>query len=304
MLPEFELLRPASLDEALDLLARYGPDARPLAGGTNVLVELRDQFAGLSQRLPQVLVDIGRLPELRQVTMERDGGTVAVGAAVTIAELLRHPLVAAHGAPLQQAAAVFASPLVRNRATVGGNLVDASPAADMAPPLLALGAEVELVSTKGARCLPLAEFFTGVRKTQRRPDELLTRIFWPVCEGRGAAYHKFGLRRADAISVISAAVTAETGAAGACRAAIALGAVAPRPVRVPEAERLLCEGEWTVELIAEAAHLAAAHTSPIDDLRGSAAYRRHITEVIVRRLLTEVCANKPGFSSSAEGVAQ
>jgi carbon-monoxide dehydrogenase medium subunit len=226
--------------------------------------------------------------------LTRDGSTVSVGGAVTIAELLRHPLVAQYGKPLRQAAGVFASPLVRNRATIGGNLVDASPAADTAPPLLVLGAEVELTNTKGSRCVPLSEFFTGVRRTVRQPDELVTRIYWPAMEARAGAFHKFGLRRADAISVASAAVSAEPSgdkadARRGCKsAAIALGAVAPRPVRVPAAERLLCEKAWTAEVIAEAAHLAAQHTSPIDDVRGSASYRRHITEVMVRRLLSEV----------------
>lgn len=286
MLPEFELLKPASLDEALDMLARYGKEAQPVAGGTNVIVELRDRFAG-----PPFLVDIGRLPELRGIATARDGGHVSVGACVTIAELLNAPLIAEHGAPLRQAAAEFASPLVRNRATVGGNLADASPAADTAPPLLALGAEVELASAQGTRCLPLNEFFTGVRKTVRRPDELLTRVYWPIARGRAGAFHKFGLRRADAISVISAAVTAEpNGDERCCRAAIALGAVAPRPVRVPAAEELLQKNRWTADVIAEAARIAARETQPIDDVRGSAAYRRHITEVIVRRLLAQVSA--------------
>lgn len=285
MLPEFELLRPASLAEALDMLARYGPDAQPIAGGTNVLVALRERCTG-----PAILVDVGRLAELHGVELSRDGATVSVGGTVTIAELLKHPLIAEHGQPLKQAAAVFASPLVRNRATVGGNLVDASPAADTAPPLLALDAQVELVSTQGARCVPLVEFFTGVRRTVRRPDELLTRVFWPVRPATGA-FHKFGLRRADAISVISAAVTAEwNGSDLPHRAAIALGAVAPRPIRVPQAERLLCESAWTDEVIAEAAHLAAEHTRTIDDIRGSAAYRQHVTEVIVQRLLTRLLA--------------
>jgi CO/xanthine dehydrogenase FAD-binding subunit len=284
MLPEFDLLKPATLNDALTLLASYGEDAQPIAGGTNVLVELRDRYSG-----PPVLVDIGRLPELRGIALTRDGGHLSVGACATIAELLRDPLVAQHGAPLRQAASEFASPLVRNRATVGGNLADASPAADTAPPLLALGAEVELASASGTRCVPLNEFFTGVRKTVRRADELLTRVFWPVAERRAGAFHKFGLRRADAISVISAAVTAGGNGDGRCDwAAIALGAVAPRPIRVPEAEALLRENRWTPEVLSEAASIAARETEPIDDLRGSAAYRRHITEVIVRRLLTQV----------------
>ena len=215
--------------------------------------------------------------------------TSFLGRGVTIAELLADPLVATHAAPLRQAAGEFASPLVRNRATIGGNLVDASPAADTAPPLLALGAEVELASASGVRCVPLDQFFTGVRRTVRRPDELLTRIYWPVVERQSGAFHKFGLRRADAISVISAAVTAAPDGTGRCgTAAIALGAVAPRPVRIPEAENLLCGHAWTSERIAEAARIAARETQPIDDIRGSAAYRRHITEVIVRRLLAQM----------------
>jgi carbon-monoxide dehydrogenase medium subunit len=212
-----------------------------------------------------------------------------VGACVTIAELLRDPLVARHGAPLRQAAAEFASPLVRNRATIGGNLADASPAADTAPPLLALDAEVELASARGTQCVPLNQFFTGVRKTVRRPDELLTRVFWPVAEKRAGAFRKFGLRRADAISVVSAAVTAEGNGDGRCRAAaVALGAVAPTPIRVTQAEELLCGAKWSTELIAQAAAIAARETQPIDDVRGTAEYRRHITEVIVRRLLAQV----------------
>jgi CO/xanthine dehydrogenase FAD-binding subunit len=141
--------------------------------------------------------------------------------------------------------------------------------------------------------VPLTEFFTGVRKTVRQPDELLVRVFWPAKAGAGA-FHKFGLRRADAISVISAAVAVEANGDGRCHgAAVALGAVAPKPIRVPEAERLLCENEWTAEVVAAAARLAAAHTRPIDDIRGSAAYRRHIAEVIVRRLLSQVAPGGP-----------
>ncbi len=190
---------------------------------------------------------------------------------------------------------MFASPLVRNRATVGGNLVDASPAADTAPPLLALGAQVELASVKGTRCVPLTEFFTGVRRTVRRPDELLTRLFWPVSNKRGGAFHKFGLRRADAISVISAAVTAEFNGDGrAHAAAIALGAVAPCPIRVAEAEtaalRARVDGRVDCGGGAPGGRRTPARSTTS---AGSAAYRRHIAEVIVRRLLSQVA---PGGS--------
>jgi CO/xanthine dehydrogenase FAD-binding subunit len=285
MLAEFDLLRPQTLPEALALLADRAPDVRPLAGGTNVVVELRDGVNGC-----KALLDLSRLKELRG--LQRQDGWVVIGGATTLTELLTHPLVAQHGAVLKDAAAVFANPLVRNRATVGGNLVDASPAADAAPPLLALGAEVELVSRSGARWVPLEDFLVGVRQTLRRPDELLTAVRWPMPPSHSAgAYSKVGLRRADAISLLSAAVMVERGEAGRCaQARIALGAVAPRPFRAHAAEQALAGRPLTADVIGEAARLAADATRPIDDIRARAAYRRRVTEVTVRRLLTQAAA--------------
>ena len=142
MLPEFDLLRPETMPEALAILAEHGADAMPIAGGTNVLVDLR---AGKHQ--PRVLVDVARLPGLRGI--HRENGHLVIGGGTTISDLLVDPLIAQHAPALREAAAVFANPLIRNRATVGGNLADASPAADTAPPLLALDAEVELASQGG-----------------------------------------------------------------------------------------------------------------------------------------------------------
>jgi CO/xanthine dehydrogenase FAD-binding subunit len=242
-----------------------------------------------------VLVDVGRLAELAGIRQEN--GCLAIGAGVTIAGLLADPLVAAHAALLRQAAAVFANPLIRNRATVGGNLADASPAADCAPPLLALDAEVELASTAGARRVALAHFFTGVRQTVRRPDELLVAVRWRLRGGVGA-FHKLGLRRADAISVVSAAVMVDFGpraAAGAQdpqprieQARIALGAVAPCPLRATAAEEFLAGRSLTPDAIAEAARLATAAVRPISDIRGPAEYRERMVEVMVRRLLGHI----------------
>lgn len=277
MLPEFDLLMPANLSEALDMLAER-PEVVPIAGGTNVIVDLR---AG--RHRGGVLMDVSRLAELRGI--RRENGHVVVGGGTTISELLVDPLVAQFGLPLRQAAAVLASPLVRNRATVAGNLVDASPAADTAPPLLVLDAEVELTSRQGLRRLPLDQFFVGVRKTRRRPDELLTAVRWPVPpEGSAGGFSKFGLRRADAIAVVSVAVMVQRG--GGAR--IALGAVAPTPIRATEAEEALRGRPLTPETIAEAARLAAEATRPIDDIRGSAAYRQRVVEVLTRRLLKGV----------------
>jgi len=284
MLPEIDLLRPKTLPEALAMLAERAPAAKPLAGGTNVVVELRDGHHG-----GKSLVDLSRLQELRGI--QRQDGHIVIGGGTTMTDLLMHPLVAAHGSPLKEAAAVFANPLVRNRATVAGNLVDASPAADTAPPLLALGAEVELVCQSGSRWVPLHEFMVGVRKTLIQPHELLRSVRWaaPLPFRSGAAFYKVGLRKADAISVLSAAVMVECDEAGNCREArIALGAVAPRPIRAAEAENVLRGQTLKADVIAEAAHLAAESTRPIDDIRATAAYRKRVTEVTVRRLLTRV----------------
>ena len=286
MLPEFDLLRPKTMPEALDMLAEGG--AMPIAGGTNVVVDLR---AGKHQ--PRALVDVSRLPGLRGV--RREDGHLVIGGGTTISDLLHDPLIAQHAPALAEAASLFANPLIRNRATVAGNLVDASPAADTAPPLLALAAEVELSSRAGTRRVPLADFLVGVRKTVRRPDELLTAAYVPLPDALGSASHfyKLGLRKADAISVLSAAVAVTWDAAGRCTAArIALGALAPRPLRASAAEEALLGQTLTPALVAEAARLAGEATRPIDDIRGTAAYRREVTEVIVRRLLGKVLIMK------------
>lgn len=283
MLPEFEMLMPQSLPEALALLAHHGPDVAPIAGGTNLIVDMRAE-----RHCPPVVMDISRLRELRGV--QRENGHIVMGGGTTLSDCLRHPLIAEHAPPLKQAAAVFANPLTRNRATVGGNLVDASPAADTAPPLLSLGAEVQLTGTTGTRWLPLAEFIVGVRKTQLQSGELLTAIRWPAASPCSAgAFHKLGLRKADAISVVSVAVWVDRDEARRCTTArIALGAVAPKPIRAYEAEAVLRDQPLTPDVIEAAARSAAEATRPISDIRGSAAYRKRVTGVIVRRLLTQL----------------
>jgi CO/xanthine dehydrogenase FAD-binding subunit len=295
MLPEFDLLRPQTLSEALALLAEHAPDVMPLAGGTNVIVELRD-----GHPCPRCLMDVSKLRELRGI--HHDEGRVAlrandrvvpnvvIGGGTTIAELLTHPLIAEHGLPLKQAAARLGNPLVRNRATVAGNLVNASPAADTAPPLIALGAEIELTSKHGTRRVPLDEFMIGVNKTLIQPDELVTAIRWPAPPARSAAgFYKIGLRKADACSVINAAVMVAWDENGRCRQArIAIGAAAPRPVRAQEAEAALVGQPLKADVIAEVARLAAQATRPVDDIRGTAAYRQRMAEVMVRRLLNQM----------------
>jgi len=307
MQAEFELLMPKTLSEALAMLApaaarglaEGAPPVTPIAGGTNVIPDLRG-----GRHRPAALMDISALAALRGIRHEagpdggsqggpQSGGYIVIGGGTTVATLLHDPLIAQHAAALHQAAAVFASPLVRNRATVAGNLADASPAADTAPPLLVLDAEVELTSQTGTRYVPVDAFMVGVRKTVRRPDELITAVRFPVPSANSAsAFHKVGLRKADAISVLSVAVLIERGAAGICRKArIALGSVAATPIRARAAEDRLTGHPLTSALIQEVAKLAAEAAHPIDDLRGSATYRKRVVEVVVRRLLGKVGAN-------------
>jgi CO/xanthine dehydrogenase FAD-binding subunit len=282
VLPEFDLAVPETLTEALEMLAERGPDLVPLAGGTNVIVDLRDR-----RRNYPALMDVSRLCELKGI--RRENGHIVIGGGTTIAELLTDPIITEFGAPIREAARVFAGPLVRNRATVAGNLVDASPAADTAPPLLVLDAEVDLVSRGATRRVPLHEFFIDVRETVRQPTELLHAIRWPAPSAHtAAAFQKTGLRKADAISVLSVAVKIVADDANHCRhARIALGAVAPCPLRAVAAEELLLGKRLTPELVAQAARLAAEATRPINDIRGSAAYRTRVVEVLVRRLLNQ-----------------
>lgn len=282
MLPKFEMLMPETLPEALEALQANAPAAAPVAGGTNLIPDLRSR-----RHTPALVVNVACLDEMQGIREEN--GSLVLGGCVTLAEVLRSPLVAEHAPVLREAAALFANPLIRNRATVGGNLADASPAADTAPPLLVLDAEVELQNAAGARVVPLDDFFVHVRRTVREPGELLTTVRFPkLGPESGTAFHKVGLRKADAISVLSVAVRVDRDEAGACTAArIALGAVAPRPLRARAAESLL-EGEaLTEELVAEAARLAGEASQPIDDIRGPADYRRRVVEALVRRLLTQ-----------------
>jgi len=277
MLPEFDLHQPANLDEALEILVAT-PEALPLAGGTCLLVDLRKRRCTVD-----TLIDLSRVAELRAIRIEES--ELVVGAMARIAEILDSEEVARYAPILRKACRSFAAPLVRNRATVGGNLAYASPAADMAGPLLVLDAVVELRSTIGLRRLPLAEFFLGPGKTVRQANELLTSIRISIADERPWAYEKLGLRKADAITVVSASV-ARMPSDGSAR--IALGAVAPTPLRVRRAEEELGIGTWSADAIANAARLAADEARPIDDVRGSGTYRKREVDVLVRRSLERV----------------
>jgi CO/xanthine dehydrogenase FAD-binding subunit len=281
---EFDLLQPQNLADALDALAQNNAATRPLAGGTDMIVDIRAKRAQ-----PDVLVALQNVNELRGVA--RANGHLRIGASTTIAEFLKNPLLTQHDA-LRQAASVFANPMIRNSATVAGNLGSASPAGDMLPPLLALDAQIELVSKNGTRTMPLQDFFLGPRKTARSADELISNIQLSTFNAPSAsAFYKLGLRQADAISLVSVAVWLQRDGDTIRDVRIALGAVAPRPLRATRAEEILRGQIFNETNLKESARVASEECAPIDDLRASANYRRRMVNVYVRRMLEQAWRN-------------
>lgn len=282
MVNNFEFTQPRDVPEALEALAQPGR-IMPLAGGTNIMVNMK--------RAPleaDLVVDLTRLEELMPVS--GGNGRVRLGAGVSFARLLEWQPGGAVEGMMRPMCIAFAGPLIRNLATVGGNICDASAAADISPPLLALDATVELHSASGGiRILPLPEFFRGVRTTARRPDELLTAIEFPNPDADERwFYYKLGKRRADAISLVSVAMTVKLAQGRVERARIALGAVAPVAMRTRETEKLL-QGEPLNEVTAgAAAAMAAGEARPIDDFRAGGAYRRQMVETLVKRGLNHI----------------
>lgn len=282
MINNFEFTQPRDVPEALNALAQPGR-VMPMAGGTNIMVNMK--------RAPlqaDLVVDLSRLEELMPVSV--DNGSVRLGAGVSFARLLEWQPGGAIEGLMRPMCIAFAGPLIRNLATVGGNICDASAAADISPPLLALDATVELDSAAGGiRTLPLPEFFLGVRRTARRPDELLTAIEFPgPAADERWFYYKLGKRKADAISIVSLAMTVTLAHGRVERARIALGAVAPVAMRTRETENLL-QGEPLNEVtIAAAAATAAREARPIDDFRAGGAYRRQMVETLVKRGLNHI----------------
>lgn len=281
------VIRPTSVRDALAALAARGTTARVVAGGTDVLVELQRGV-----RPTETLIDVSGLRELKYV--RQDGAEIAIGGLATHNDVLAQPFIAAAALPLAQACFEVGAPQIRARGTIAGNLVTASPANDTIPPLIALDAVVTLRSLAGERTLPLHEFFTGFRQTQLRTDELITEIRFPALSGaRRGIFLKLGLRRAQAVSVIDIAVVVELTASGTVAdARVALGCVAPTVVRAGSAERALIGKRLDAATRAEAARCAAEDAAPIDDLRGSAGYRRTTLVALIAQSLERIAEGR------------
>jgi CO/xanthine dehydrogenase FAD-binding subunit len=273
-----EFLQPASWDEALDAKAAH-PEALPIWGGTDVMVEMN-----FGRARPETLLDLTRVNELTQ--WGRDDGVIRVGAGVTYTRAIDE---LGHELPgLAIASRTVGSPQIRNRATIGGNLGSSSPAGDALPPLYASRAQVEVASTRGERRIPIEDFITGPKRNVLEPDELIAAFRIPPARG-GQQFAKIGTRNAMVIAVCSFAIAIDEGmrTVGTC-----LGSAAPTPRRAHEAEQFIAgELDWDGRRAVDAAalsrfgELVAEAASPIDDQRGSAAYRRHALDVLAQRTL-------------------
>jgi carbon-monoxide dehydrogenase medium subunit len=283
-LPKFEYLQPRSLTRALSLLAEHGGSARVMAGGTDLIPQLKKREI----RAPGYVIDLKRIKGLDSLTCTAKEG-LEIGALTTIAAIENSSRVRADFYPLYQAAASMASPQVRNRGTFAGNICSAVPSADSAPALLALDGWVRLASTRGERRVALDLFFEGPRKTVVAEDELLVGIVVPeMARGSRGTYLKLSPRHSMDLATVgvAAVATCENGVCGDIR--IALGAVAPTPVRAPIAEAMLRGRKITPGLIDEAANNAVSQCDPIDDHRASREYRCDMIYAMTRRALRQV----------------
>ncbi len=277
MLPSrFEYHRPETLDEALELLAEHGDEAKALAGGQSLIPLMKLRLAP-----PRHLIDINGLPGLAYV--REDGGALRIGGLTREADLEESDIVKSRYPLLFDTCKVIADPIVRNLATVGGNLAHGDPANDHPATMLALGAEVVAVGSAGERRIPIGTFFTGPFSTALRRDEIVTEIRVPSPRpGSGGAYVKMERKVGD-FATVAAAVAIEMDGGTIARAGIGLAAVAFTNVKATAAEEALVGRAPSDEVFAEAGRLAAEATNPVDDVRGTADFKRSVVEVYVRR---------------------
>ncbi len=283
-----EYIQPNSVSEVLQVLNDRGGRARIVAGATDLILELE---RGVRRGI-DTLIDITRLPGLDRIEPD-DDGLIHLGALVTHNDCAASSLIRERAYPLARAAWEVGAPQIRNRGTVAGNLITASPANDTITPLIALGASVALASVRGERRVPLTEFYTGVRKTVMQPDEMLTEISFPDLKAsQSGTFVKLALRRAQAISLVNVAIVLDLDGQQVNSASIALGAVAPTIIHAAEAEAYLQGRQLTDEVIVKAGELARAASRPITDVRASADYRAEMVRVITSRGLAAIRDHK------------
>ena len=273
-IPEMNYIYASRLEEALELVERLG-DYRLLAGGTDLIIDLK-----IGRVSPRNVIDISRVKELKFIKDE--GDYIRIGSLVTLQELVESPIIRGKAPVLSMAANEMGSWQIRNMATVGGNLCNASPAADSAPPLMVLNAKLVLASKRGEREVTTTQFFKGPRKTELRKDELLKEIIIPYERGSGQHYIKLGRRNAFTLSIVSVAALVRVNDNRFTDVRVALNSVAPTPVRSRSVEEALNGKEVTYEVIDEESRKVVNDISPISDVRASADYRREMSIILTR----------------------
>ncbi|HDN76045.1 MAG TPA: xanthine dehydrogenase family protein subunit M [Acidilobales archaeon] len=279
-LPEFEVYRPKTLDEVLRLKSKYGGDAMIIAGGTDLLVDLRMRL-----RKPKVLIDITGVDELRKLEYS-EGKGLEIGAGVTLRALELNDIVRRKYPVLWSAIKVMADAALRNRATLVGNLCNASPAADTAPPLLTYKAKAEIASVRKRRIIDLKEFFVWVKRTVLKPDEVVTKVIVPEPpKGHSGEYYK-AVRSVEDLALVGIAILVANPDNPKERIVrLAYASVAPKPVIVDEVEKLFKQDKPLNQLIREAIEIVKRAVSPITDVRATKEYRMHIVEFMTAYLL-------------------
>lgn len=284
ILPKFEFQEPTSIQAACSILEQNSGKAKVIAGGTDLLVNLKKKLGK-----PEVLISLDKIAEMKGLSYSDDRG-LRIGPLVTMAELSQSKMVIDKFPALVKAASKVGTPQIRNRATIGGNICSARPAADTIGPLIGYGAQVKLVGPQGEKQVDLEKFFTGPGGTILRPTEVLTDIVLgpPILETRGS-YIKVGIRKTAEIAIVSVtSVITLDPRNGECRnVRIVLGAVAPTFIRCQASERVLIGKKINEELAAQAGTMATRSCLPISDLRGSEDYRRMLVEVLTKRTLLE-----------------
>jgi xanthine dehydrogenase iron-sulfur cluster and FAD-binding subunit A len=278
-------LQPKSVEEVCKLLDEYRGCVKIISGATDLMLELENNF----HPTINTIIDISRIPNLNNITLE-ESGIVSIGALITHNDCASSEIIQKFALPLAQACWSVGAPQIRNRGTVAGNIITASPANDSITPLMALEATVVLVSSEGKRTLPIKEFFLGVRKTAIRPNEILVAIQFQGLDSsyQKGFFYKLGLRNAQAISLVHITTLIEESDGFVSAVKILLGSVAPTIIHANEAEKYLVGKKLSIETIGVAAKLTKNAAKPIDDLRSSASYREKMVEVMTRRMLTSI----------------
>lgn len=294
MLKKFEYFRPKSVQKVLSFLKEYGQEAKILAGGTDLLVQMEREIIA---PYPKYLIDIRGIPQLAFIK-EESKGRMRIGAATTLGTLERTPSIKDKFPLLYDAILELASMQVRNLATIGGNLCNAAPSADLAPPLLALGAKVKTQGLDGQNMIDLKELFIEPGKTCLDGKGILTEIHIPPMPSfSGGAFKKFGRTSKDIAIVCVGAVLTLDGKDGICKdVKIGLGAVAPTPIRAVKAEEVLRGHKLTEEKVLESAEIASQESKPISDIRASEEYRRELVKVLTKRALFQAKADVKAVS--------